>query len=141
MPLILANTKKTSPSHRHYPKYRHIRTSEVFPSREALLAYEAAVVVEREMDDALAQLGRVEGAQRAIALFRPAYAQWERLLATSDLNNPRHGALSRFDEGHVLTRVVYKGAECYAINREPEEEKRLLRQLLMQTKWRTGRRG
>jgi fanconi-associated nuclease 1 len=140
LPLILAHTKKSSPSHRHYPEYRHIRTPDIFPSREALLAYEAAIVIECQMDDAFNELGRVEGAQRGAALFRPAHARWQKLLEEESTAS-RPGALSRFDEGHVLTRIVYKGAECFSVLKELNEEMVILKELLGQKKWRTGRRG
>ena len=148
LPLILSNTRTTNASHRHYPSYTPTRTTSIFPTRDALLTYERALILERQIEDALANESRFEGAQEALILFKPAHRRWSELLDelehpddNSDLATARPGALERFHEGHVLTRVVYKGAFACGITKRYYEEEQILRSLLSQDRWRKGRRG
>ncbi|KAG9013848.1 hypothetical protein FRB94_004227 [Tulasnella sp. JGI-2019a] len=147
LPLILSNTRSDNSSHRRYPKYTATRTNTIFKSREGLLAYERALEQEKQIDDALAGPSRVEGAWKAILILRDAIVRWEELLdevvdaPTPDSMKPRVGTLERFEEGHVLTRVVYKGAAAYGIVKQWPQEEVILRSLLYQDKWRKGRRG
>lgn len=98
------------------------------------------------MEDAFANESRVEGAAQALDLFKPAFARWKELLA--ELNDSesesaiiRAGALERFHEGHVLTRVVYKAAYACGVMKRHYEEEQIIRTLLSQQRWRKGRRG
>ncbi|KAG8887334.1 hypothetical protein FRB98_000203 [Tulasnella sp. 332] len=146
LPLILSNTRADNPSHRNYPKYLATRTNTIFRTREALLAYERALEQEKQVDDALAGPSRKEGAWKAIVVLRKAIIRWEELLdevvdRPQIDESPRVGALERFEEGHVLTRVVYKGASAYGTVKQYLQEEAVLRSLLYQNKWRRGRRG
>lgn len=147
LPLILSNTRADNPSHRIYPKYTATRTNTIFQTREGLLAYERALEQEKEVDDALASPSRKEGAWKAIVVLRAVIVRWEELLdkvvdgPTANDLDARVGALERFEEGHVLTRVVYKGASAYGIVKQYPQEEAVLRSLLYQNKWRKGRRG
>nr|ODN96652.1 hypothetical protein L204_03361 [Cryptococcus depauperatus CBS 7855] len=47
----------------------------------------------------------------------------------------------RFEIGHVLTRIVYKGAEALGVLHEYDMECTVLRALLKQKRWRKGKRG
>lgn len=114
-----------------------------------MLTYEKALELDKEIDDALGGgtgLSRQEGAWRAVKIVREAIERWEHLL--DELNKDatqrkgdREGALERFEEGHVLTRVVYKGAYAYGVVKHHKDEEQILRSLLFQDKWRKGRRG
>jgi Fanconi-associated nuclease 1 len=44
-------------------------------------------------------------------------------------------------EGHVLTRIVYKGAYALGVLHDYNEECDVLRALLAQKVWRRGKRG
>lgn len=110
------------------------------------MRYERALELEKQIDDALAQPSRQEGAWRAVAIVRDVIPRWEELL--DELNNKdpaqksdREEALERFEEGHVLTRAVYKGAFAYGVVKQHRDEEQILRSLLFQDKWRKGRRG
>lgn len=88
----------------------------------------------------------MEGAARALDLFKVAYARWKELLeelveGESESAAPRAGPLERFHEGHVLTRIVYKGAYACGVLKRHHEEEQILKSLLSQTRWRKGRRG
>ncbi|KIO34751.1 hypothetical protein M407DRAFT_16703 [Tulasnella calospora MUT 4182] len=146
LPLILSRTKASNPSRRNYPVYLHSRTTTIFPSRAALLTYEGALELEKRMEDAFAAESRVEGAAQVLDLFKPAFARWKELLAElSDSESEsavlRAGALERFHEGHVLTRVVYKAAYACGVLKRHYEEEQIIRTLLSQRRWRKGRRG
>jgi fanconi-associated nuclease 1 len=47
----------------------------------------------------------------------------------------------RPDIGHVLTRIVQKGADALGTLREYDHELEVLEALLLQRRWRRGRRG
>ncbi|KAG8986284.1 hypothetical protein FRB90_004105, partial [Tulasnella sp. 427] len=146
LPLILSRTKASNPSRRNYPTYLHSRTTTIFPSRNALLTYEGALELEKRMEDAFANEARIEGAAQVLDLFKPAFTRWKVLL--EELNDSesesavlRAGALERFHEGHVLTRVVYKAAFACGVLKRHYEEEQIVRTLLSQRRWRKGRRG
>lgn len=146
LPLILSRTKASNPSRRNYPSYLHSRTTDIFPSRTALLTYEGALELEKRMEDAFANEARIEGAAQVLDLFKPAFARWKELLselddAESESAVIRAGALERFHEGHVLTRVVYKAAFACGVLKRHYEEEQVIRTLLSQRRWRKGRRG
>ncbi|KAG8908522.1 hypothetical protein FRB99_005882 [Tulasnella sp. 403] len=145
LPLILTNTRASNPSHRNYPSYTHTRTTAIFPSREAFLGYEQALEIERQMDDALTSPSRVDGAMKAVQLHKPAFHRWSYLIKELIEGRlpPQNtvGALERFHEGHVLTRIVYKGAYALGVLKRYDEELELLMTLLGQKRWRKGRRG
>lgn len=94
LPQILTNAQK-----RHYPVYPFARTLSLFPSRGALLAYERALLLETEVDDALGEqetlngrrpfskaqegrvgfgsgLGRREGAEVVRAIWELVWDRW-----------------------------------------------------------------
>ena len=103
---------------------------------------------------------RIRDARQVLAIFEIAYAEWK---ALGDSNgNPRPRGLERFDRGtirsythtlaflsqcagiptgHVLTRIVQKGAEALGTLREYDRELEVLEALLKQRRWRRGRRG
>lgn len=160
LPLILSRSKK-----RKYPDYVATRTSEVFKSREYLVAYETALQLEADIDKALSEDGstKVERVEKAYILFESIYARWKYLMAEMHVSG-EEGAyarpgLERFEEGmckerlvpgdcltkeylgHVLTRIVCKGADALAILHRYEEEVTLLQELLSQKRWRKGKRG
>ena len=103
-------------------------------------------MIEKQVSDALVDEGRVEGAALALSLFKPAFTRWSKLLEELDAgtvpaSDLRAGPLERFQEGHVLTRIIYKGAYACGILKRHHEEEQILRSLLSQRRWKQGRRG
>jgi Fanconi-associated nuclease 1 len=99
LPLILSRSKK-----RKYPDYTVTRTIQVFKSREHLLAYEAALQLEADIEQALSEgESRVERAEKAYMFFEGIYARWKSLVAEMHANGEEEAyarpGLERFEEG------------------------------------------
>ncbi|TFY67939.1 hypothetical protein EVG20_g3751 [Dentipellis fragilis] len=73
--------------------------------------------------------------------FREVFDEWKALVAVKPEEDCRTPGLERFDAGHVLTRIVHKGADALGWLKKHDEELDVLEQLLAQTRWRRGRRG
>ncbi|KAA1469402.1 hypothetical protein DENSPDRAFT_816316 [Dentipellis sp. KUC8613] len=73
--------------------------------------------------------------------FREVFDEWKALVAVKPEEDCRTPGLERFDAGHVLTRIVHKGADALGWLKKYDEELDVLEQLLAQTRWRRGRRG
>ncbi|KAI0780638.1 hypothetical protein BD413DRAFT_619127 [Trametes elegans] len=87
---------------------------------------------------------RVRNAREVVRIMEEHYGHWEALVASKpdpDEDEGRRAALQRFECGHVLTRVICKGAYAYGILHNYEQELRVLDALLAQRGWRRGRRG
>ncbi|KAF8337884.1 VRR-NUC domain-containing protein [Cantharellus anzutake] len=141
LPLILSKSRR-----RHYPPCDAKRTPNIFRNRDALLNYEEALRLEEEMDNILGH-PLLEGEKpvtrvlQAKALYDSLHGKWQQLC--KDQNESAQGpfALERFEEGHVLTRIMYKGADALAKLHMYAEEAALLTELLSQKRWRRGKRG
>lgn len=95
LPQILTKAQK-----RHYPSYTYARTLSLFPTRSSLVAYEKALALETEVDDALGEqetlngrrpfskhfegkaifgnaMGRKEGAEVVKAIWSLVWARWK----------------------------------------------------------------
>lgn len=88
---------------------------------------------------------RVRGARLVREIFEEVYPHWQALVkmkSEGGLGGKERGyGLERFESGHVLTRLVCKGAHALGILGEYEYELRVLESLLAQKRWRRGRRG
>ncbi|OBZ69332.1 Fanconi-associated nuclease 1 [Grifola frondosa] len=84
---------------------------------------------------------RMQNARAVKAIFEEVYDKWKVLVQTKGEETARPKGLARFDCGHVLTRVVCKGAYALGILKEYEREYEVLQALLGQRRWRLGRRG
>ncbi|KAH9901518.1 VRR-NUC domain-containing protein [Cubamyces lactineus] len=196
-PALLARAKK-----RAYATVPYARTRDIWRTREDLLAYEAALKAEAEVDALLENASgagawargrsamsdsrtpamggratpmtpmtkgrrvtetpmsvrggaeeeeeeespRVKNARLVVRVLESVLPHWRALVAQNvetedDDTDGRRKALQRFECGHVLTRVVCKGAYALGILHEYERELELLDALLAQTRWRRGRRG
>ncbi|KAI9460027.1 VRR-NUC domain-containing protein [Russula earlei] len=173
-PSILSRARK-----RAFQPYDCIRSSDIWPTRAALLAYERALELEAQVDalhngtararsrsrsvtshlthelppksesgataeiclegDVVEESQRARDARAVLAIFELAYAEWKEL--GEGHCDPRPGGLERFDRGHVLTRIVQKGAEALGILKYHGRELEVLETLLSQRRWRRGRRG
>ncbi|KAG1792211.1 uncharacterized protein HD556DRAFT_1432715 [Suillus plorans] len=88
---------------------------------------------------------RVHRARLVKEIFEEVYPHWQALVKMKDeggLEGEERGyGLERFESGHVLTRLVCKGAHALGILGEHEYELSVLESLLAQRRWRRGRRG
>ncbi|KAG1817309.1 hypothetical protein EV424DRAFT_1472919 [Suillus variegatus] len=88
---------------------------------------------------------RVHRARLVKEIFEEVYPHWQALVKTKSeggLEGEERGyGLERFESGHVLTRLVCKGAHALGILGEHEYELSVLESLLAQRRWRRGRRG
>ncbi len=104
---------------------------------------------------------RIQNARLVLIIFEIAYAEWKMLGEGNSCPRPR--GLERFDRGmflchiypygihlysnvcpligHVLTRIVQKGAEALGVLKDYDRELEVLEALLNQHRWRRGRRG
>ncbi|RDX56460.1 hypothetical protein OH76DRAFT_1550917 [Lentinus brumalis] len=194
-PAILSRAKKRS-----YADYPYHRTPNIWPTRDDLIAYEEALMIEAEVDVLLDGLtpsnsfgtrgrssvsrtpaptgGRLKtpitpakdrkgidspvvtsstqkglggggeeetvrqrNAREVKAILEGLLQRWKDLVADKAEGDPRRRGLERFECGHILTRVVCKGAYALGILKEYHEELEILEMLLEQRRWRRGRRG
>ncbi|KAI0672928.1 hypothetical protein C8Q78DRAFT_1122510 [Trametes maxima] len=89
---------------------------------------------------------REQNARKVVEILEAVYPHWDALVRTkpdveSGEASARHKALQRFECGHILTRVVCKGAYALGILKQHAKELDILDTLLAQTRWRRGRRG
>lgn len=109
--------------------------------------------------DVVEESQRTCDSREVLAIFEVAYAEWKAL--GEDSCDPRRGGLERFDQGtfsyihlisylcdsvgtltgHVLTRIVQKGAEALGFLKDYDRELEVLEALLKQRHWKRGRRG
>ncbi|KAI0699994.1 VRR-NUC domain-containing protein [Cytidiella melzeri] len=84
---------------------------------------------------------RTRDAKEVKAVFEKVYPLWRQLVAVEGEEDGRGNGLERFHHGHVLTRIVCKGAEALGILKEYEQEVEVLDELIAQRRWRRARRG
>ncbi|KAJ3987415.1 hypothetical protein F5890DRAFT_1498213 [Lentinula detonsa] len=83
-------------------------------------------------------------AARVIEIYHSILkSKWEFCVsaARSKPENERDPSLERFEQGYVLTRLLYKVAEAYALLHQYDKELEVLRLLLDQRFWRQAKRG
>ncbi|KZT35489.1 hypothetical protein SISSUDRAFT_166710 [Sistotremastrum suecicum HHB10207 ss-3] len=153
LPAILNASRK-----RQYPTYEATRTTAIFPSREALLAYEEALTLEGQVESILGEnwtagqanrnktpeaggSTRIQDAKTVRLIWEEQWERWLSLVDARGQEDKRPKGLERFDCGYVLTRVIYKGVQALGILKEYDTEIKVLEALLKQTRWRRGRRG
>ncbi|KAH9001406.1 hypothetical protein EDB92DRAFT_1964438 [Lactarius akahatsu] len=184
-PAILTPSILSKAHRRAFHPYAFTRSSNIWPTRTALLAYERALELEGQIDalsDSTLTPSRARSRSRSVAshlsslsqspikgeagvtkeseleedgtvkeslrfrnarlvltIFETAYAEWKALGEGDGCPRPR--GLERFDRGHVLTRIVQKGAEALGVLKDYDRELEVLEALLNQRRWRRGRRG
>ncbi|GAA6045103.1 hypothetical protein NBRC10513_004905 [Rhodotorula toruloides] len=150
---------------RHYPSYTVSRSFALFPSRHVLREFEAAIEIERELEECLEGVWgpgvpkrseketseeRLERYRRGVAVWESIEAEWRRLCEEAecemkseedDEEKRRLYYRRRFHPGWPLSRAAYKAAACYAKLGDHDSEVRILRYLLAQTSFRRGKRG
>lgn len=142
--IILAKLSK-----RNYPGYIVSRSSGIFPSRSALLEFEAALRLQYDLDNVLefSNIPILEKLQRIKTLAESIYPRWKSLLKEEQLKEERvydsgEGAyLRRFSPAWVYTRVIHKGLAALGRFKEYNREHDLLSELLEQRLFHPSRRG
>ncbi|WWC66149.1 uncharacterized protein I206_100049 [Kwoniella pini CBS 10737] len=162
LPSILVTSHK-----RRYPNYGSPTRSLIWSTRDDLLIWERAVGWETTVSDALGEnwaeqrktplpgygniqkpiLSRTEGAKIVKNIWEGVWNVWKDLVDGQggdevDYGTEKGGLVGdRFKTGHVLTRIVYKGATALGILHEYDAECMVLRALLAQRRWRRSKRG
>lgn len=123
---------------RHYPSYTVSRSFALFPSRHVLREFEAAIEIERELEECLEGVWgpgvskraeketsgeRLERYRRGVAVWESIEAEWRRLCEEAECEMKREEDdeekrrlyyRRRFHPGWPLSRAAYKAAACYA---------------------------
>lgn len=165
LPSILVTSNK-----RRYPDYGLTTRSKIWKDRDELLVWERAVGWEATVTEALGEtwdqtrknpnaapipgstsrtgwVNRKEGAKIVRKIWEGTWDVWKEMVDGDkgkevDVSKEEGGLVGdRFQTGHVLTRIVYKGAEALGILHEYDNECMVLRALLAQRRWRRGKRG
>lgn len=142
--IILARITK-----RNFPEYIVSRSTNIFPSRSALLEFEASIRTQFQVDDILEFNGTVnkDGLQKVKGIFEEVYPRWRIIMEEEQHKEDRiyesgEGAyLRRFSPAWVYTRIVHKGAYVLGRLKEHKREHQLLTELLVQHLFHAARRG
>ncbi|KDN45269.1 hypothetical protein K437DRAFT_268448 [Tilletiaria anomala UBC 951] len=137
---VLARSQK-----RNYPVYEYARSPCLWPTRQHLLAYEAALVLQAEMEQLLDWDGSKEALEKAYRLFESVWDDWKAVVVDCETLLEGVDRLTyhrmRLHAGWVLTRIIDKGIYCLGRFKLYEREKDVLRALLAQKAFRRGKRG
>ncbi|KAK4689481.1 fanconi-associated nuclease 1, partial [Tremellales sp. Uapishka_1] len=160
LPSILVQSHK-----RRYPEYGSPTRSMIWSKRDDLLVWQRAAEWEVVVGDALGDswadqrknptpgwnrkeiIGRKEGALVVKRIWEGVWTVWSEMTEGEagkavDVAREEGGLVGdRFKTGHVLTRIVYKGATALGILHEYDQECKVLRALLAQRRWRRSKRG
>ncbi len=136
-------------SRRNFPEYIVSRSTNIFPSRSALLEFEASIRTQFRVDSILEMNGTVtkDGLQKVKDIFDEVYSRWRLLLEEEQRKEDRtyetgEGAyLRRFSPAWVYTRIVHKGLYVVGRFKEHKREHELLTELLSQHLFHAARRG
>ncbi|TGZ79121.1 hypothetical protein EX30DRAFT_365451 [Ascodesmis nigricans] len=140
--VILSRTMK-----RNFPSYIVCRTANIFPTRSALLDFEAAIKLQSIVDTHLESNDTNLQAVRDI--FTSIYPLWQSLVASEKLQTRtatddeaiERVYLRRFDAGWVYTRIIHKGVYVLGRFKEYTLEHQVLTALLAQPYFQPARRG
>ncbi|KAJ9192329.1 hypothetical protein DTO021D3_8798 [Paecilomyces variotii] len=136
-------------SRKNFPEYIVSRSSAVFPSRGALLEFEAALRTQFRIDNILEFNGTptLERLQTIKDLCEKVYPRWKHLLdleqrKQESVYGSGEGAyLRRFSPAWVYTRIIHKGLQPLGRFKEHKREHELLTELLDQRLFHSARRG
>ncbi|KAI7901977.1 VRR-NUC domain-containing protein [Cokeromyces recurvatus] len=146
-------------SKRNYPSYKSCRSNAIWNSRDDLLKYEDALLVEKEFYNHLEQLSIYNSTRtkknistkgedpiirdlmvKSWTLCEDRIGIWEDCITESSLQE-RSYYLRRFEAGWIYTRLLDHGTELLAKLFEYELESLILQKLLDQRIYRLGKRG
>ena len=136
-------------SRRNFPDYMVSRSTDIFPSRNMLLEFEASIRTQSQVDNILEMNGTPtkEGLQKVQEIFEAVYPRWRILLKEEQEKEDRvyesgEGAyLRRFSPACVYTRIIHKGLHPLGRFKERKREYSLLVELLDQRLFHAARRG
>ena len=136
-------------SRKNFPDYVVSRSTAIFPSRTALLEFEAALRTQFQVDSLLESNGSpiTKRLQAVKDLCERVYPRWKVLLEQEQRKEERvyqcgEGAyLRRFSPAWVYTRIIHKGLYSLGRFREHKPEHELLMELLDQRLFHAARRG
>ena len=136
-------------SRRNFPEYIVSRSTNIFPSRSALLEFEASIRTQFRIDSILEMNGTVtkDGLKKIKDIFEEVYPRWTALLEEEQRKEDRiyecgEGAyLRRFSPAWVYTRIVHKGTYVLGRFKEHKREYQMLTELLAQHLFHAARRG
>ena len=103
--------------------------------------FQYAEVEGRESPELMRETQAAVNARRVLRIFERVFPRWKELLMLNNGREERPHGLERFEEGWILTRIVYKGARAYGHIKEFHNEIDVLKALLEQKLWRRGKRG
>lgn len=134
---------------RNFPQYIVSRSASIFPSREILLEFEAAIRTQFQVDNFLESNGMPadERFQKIKELSEKVYPRWRALLQQEQHKEDSvyvsgEGAyLRRFSPAWVYTRIIHKGLQALDRFKEYKREYELLTELLDQRLFHPARRG
>jgi fanconi-associated nuclease 1 len=137
----------------NFPTYIVCRTSNLFNSREDLLAYENAIKLQLNVDDLLQNSGvpTKTALEQVLEIFEEVYPRWQVLMEeekrqTREIQYDRElqierAYLRRFTTAWVLTRIVHKGVYVLGRFKQHGREHEVLTKLLAQKEFHKARRG
>lgn len=136
-------------SRKNFPEYIVSRSSAIFPSRAALLEFEAALRTQFQIDNILEFNGTPtpERLQTIKDLCEKVYPRWRYLIEQEQQKEASvymsgEGAyLRRFSPAWVYTRIIHKGLHPLGRFKEHKREHELLTELLDQRLFHSARRG
>lgn len=136
-------------SRKNYPNYIVSRSNSIFPSRFALLEFEAALRVQFDIDSTLESpnMPIMEKLALVKSSSESVYERWKELVAEEQRKEERvyetgEGAyLRRFSPAWVYTRIIHKGLYALGRFKEYKREHELLTELLDQRLFHAARRG
>ncbi|KAJ1653903.1 hypothetical protein IWQ61_006071 [Dispira simplex] len=137
----------------NYPEYSVTRSADLFPDRAAFLQFERFSYLYQELyDSSEVEKHNPEALGRLWALCEQCIEPWEESLALELENiapsDPKSASSKvnrhyrrRFTVGYLCTRILHLGTTILANLKRYTEEANLLRKLLDQKVYSTGRRG
>jgi Fanconi-associated nuclease 1 len=154
---ILAKTSK-----RNYPTYTARRSNCIWNSRDDLLRYEEALLVEREYEKSIEQLMVHNSSKtkkfisaenggnevrnlmiKSWTLCEDRIGMWDECVAEKEAegDHVRPNYMRRFEAGWIYTRLLDHGTELLGKLNEYELEAIILQKLIDQKFYRLGKRG
>ena len=136
-------------SRRNFPDYIVSRSVNIFPSRNELLEFEAALRTQFRVDNILEFNGNpgMQGLEEVLSIFEKVFPRWKVVLAEEQRKEDRvyesgEGAyLRRFSPAWVYTRIIHKGMYVLGRFKQHEREHEVTIELLNQRLFHGARRG
>ncbi|KAJ5745596.1 hypothetical protein N7520_010778 [Penicillium odoratum] len=136
-------------SRRNFPEYIVCRSNSIFPSRGALLEFEASLRTQFDIDNILEFNGppTTDSLQHIIDLANKVHPRWQELAKEEQqkedsIYDSGEGAyLRRFSPAWVYTRIIHKSLQPLGRFKEHKREHEVLTELLGQRLFHAARRG